>query len=101
MGKMKGLKCRECGKVYPAEPLHVCEFCFGPLEVDYDYEAIAAAISRDRIVAGPKSLWRYIDLLPVEKEATVGLHGGFTPMIRPPASARHSASTTCISKTTR
>jgi len=82
MGKMKGLKCRECGKAYPAEPLHVCEFCFGPLEVDYDYEAIAAAISRDRIVAGPKSLWRYIDLLPVEKEATVGLHGGFTPMIR-------------------
>ena len=82
MGKMKGLKCRECGKAYPAEPLHVCEFCFGPLEVDYDYEAIAATISRDRIVAGPKSLWRYIDLLPVEKEATVGLHGGFTPMIR-------------------
>ncbi len=82
MGKMKGLKCRECGKAYPAEPLHVCEFCFGPLEVDYDYEAIAAAISRDRITAGPKSLWRYIDLLPVEKEATVGLHGGFTPMLR-------------------
>ena len=56
MGKMKGLKCRECGKAYPADPLHVCEFCFGPLEVDYDYEAIAATISRDRITAGPKSL---------------------------------------------
>jgi threonine synthase len=82
MGKMKGLKCRECGKAYPAEPLHVCEFCFGPLEVDYDYDAIAATISRDRISRGPNSLWRYIDLLPVEKEATVGLHGGFTPMIR-------------------
>jgi len=82
MGKMKGLKCRECGKAYPAEPLHVCEFCFGPLEVDYDYDAIAATISRDRISRGPNSLWRYIDLLPVEKEPTVGLHGGFTPMIR-------------------
>ncbi|MEO5658123.1 MAG: threonine synthase, partial [Nitrospiria bacterium] len=74
--------CRECGKLYRAEPLHVCEFCFGPLEVDYDYDAIAASISRDTIARGPNSLWRYIDLLPVEKEATVGLHGGFTPMIR-------------------
>jgi threonine synthase len=82
MDKIKGLKCRECGKLYPPDPLHVCEFCFGPLEVDYDYEAIAATISRESITAGPKSLWRYIDLLPVEKEATVGLHGGFTPMIR-------------------
>ncbi len=79
--KMKGLKCRECGKAYPAEPLHVCEFCFGPLEVDYDYAAIGKIISRERISQGPKSLWRYIDLLPVEKEATVGLHAGFTPLI--------------------
>ncbi len=82
MGKILGLKCRECGKAYPAEPLHVCEFCFGPLEVDYDYEAIAARVSRETISQGPKSLWRYIDFLPVEKEATVGIHGGFTPMIR-------------------
>jgi len=82
MSKVKGLKCRECGKAYPAEPLHVCEFCFGPLEVDYDYEAIAARVSRETISQGPKSLWRYIDFLPVEKEATVGIHGGFTPMIR-------------------
>ncbi|MEW6682592.1 MAG: threonine synthase [Nitrospirota bacterium] len=82
MDKIKGLKCRECGKQYQPDPLHVCEFCFGPLEVDYDYEAIAASVSRETITAGPKSLWRYIDLLPVEKEATVGLHGGFTPMIR-------------------
>jgi threonine synthase len=79
--KIKGLKCRECGKEYPAEPLHVCEFCFGPLEVHYDYAAIGKIISRERISQGPKSLWRYIDLLPIEKEATVGLHAGFTPLI--------------------
>jgi threonine synthase len=79
--KIKGLKCRECGKAYPAEPLHVCEFCFGPLEVDYDYAAIGKIISKERITQGPKSLWRYIDLLPVEKEATVGLFAGFTPLI--------------------
>ena len=79
--KIKGLKCRECGKVYPAKPLHVCEFCFGPLEVDYNYPAIKRAISRQRILDGPKSLWRYIDLLPVKSEATVGLDAGFTPLI--------------------
>jgi threonine synthase len=82
MDKIKGLKCRECGKLYPPDPLHVCEFCFGPLEVDYDYDAIAASITRDSIARGPNSLWRYIDLLPVEREATVGLYGGMTPMIR-------------------
>ncbi|MFZ5864145.1 MAG: threonine synthase [Nitrospirota bacterium] len=82
MDKIKGLKCRECGKLYRPDPLHVCEFCFGPLEVDYDYDAIANAITRDSIARGPNSLWRYIDLLPVEREATVGLHGGMTPMIR-------------------
>jgi threonine synthase len=82
MDKIKGLKCRECGKLYPPDPLHVCEFCFGPLEVDYDYDAIAASITRESIARGPNSLWRYIDLLPIEREATVGLHGGMTPMIR-------------------
>ncbi|MEW6325221.1 MAG: threonine synthase, partial [Nitrospirota bacterium] len=50
---MKALICRECGKRYPLEPLHVCEFCFGPLEVEYNYEAIKQDLSRASIVAGP------------------------------------------------
>jgi threonine synthase len=62
MEKVKGLKCRECGRAYPQAPLHVCEFCFGPLEVDYHYEAIQRVVSRDRIAAGPPSIWRYQDL---------------------------------------
>jgi len=82
MAKIKGLKCRECRKEYPAEPLHVCEFCFGPLEVNYNYEEIRGMISRETIAHGPKSLWRYAALLPVEGPPTVGLHGGFTPMVR-------------------
>lgn len=81
MAKVKGLKCRECGKEYPIEPMHVCEFCFGPLEVIYDYEDIRKGISRKKVEDGPKSLWRYIDLLPVE-EATVGLSAGLTPLKR-------------------
>jgi threonine synthase len=82
MPKIKGLKCRECKKEYPAEPLHVCEFCFGPLEVNYNYDEIRGTISRDTIAQGPKSLWRYASLLPVEGPPTVGLHGGLTPMVK-------------------
>ncbi|MBI5194022.1 MAG: threonine synthase [Nitrospirae bacterium] len=79
--KIKGLKCRECGKMYPAAALHVCEFCFGPLEVDYNYEEIKKSISREKIQNGPKSLWRYLDLLPIEGLPTVGLHAGLTPLV--------------------
>lgn len=79
MAKVKGLVCRECGKEYPVEPIHVCEFCFGPLEVVYDYQEIKKSISREKIENGPKSLWRYIDLLPVEYPS-VGLNAGFTPL---------------------
>jgi threonine synthase len=81
MTKMKALVCRECGKRYPLEPLHVCEFCFGPLEVEYNYDAIGREMTRASIEAGPKSLWRYAPLLPVEKEPTVGLHAGMTPLV--------------------
>ena len=82
MDKVVGLKCRECERKYPKEPLHVCEFCFGPLEVDYNYEAIQKSISRKSIEDGPDSLWRYIDLLPIDGEPTDGLNSGFTPLIR-------------------
>ncbi len=82
MEKVKGLKCRECGRGYPAIPLHVCEFCFGPLEVDYHYEALRRVVTRERIAAGPPSIWRYKDLLPIEGEAAVGHHAGFTPLVR-------------------
>ena len=82
MEKVIGLKCRECERQYPKEPLHVCEFCFGPLEVDYDYEVIRKSISRKSIEDGPDSLWRYADLLPIDGEPTDGLNSGFTPLIR-------------------
>ncbi len=80
--KMKALVCRECGKEYPTLAIHVCEMCFGPLEVKYDYEEIKKTISRRKIEDGPHSMWRYLDLLPVEGTAIVGPHAGFTPMVR-------------------
>ena len=85
LDRLKGLKCRECGRYYPSSPVHVCEFCFGPLEVDYDYEVIRTRVSRARIEAGPPSIWRYADLLPVELpdgQPVVGAAVGFTPLIR-------------------
>jgi threonine synthase len=91
MDTVKGLKCRECGRGYPASPIHVCEFCFGPLEVDYDYEAIGARVSRTRIEAGPPSIWRYADLLPLDVpdgEPPIGPHVGFTPLVRARNQAR-------------
>jgi threonine synthase len=79
---VSGLRCRECGRAYPAEALHVCEYCFGPLEVSYDYDAIARSISRASIAAGPTSIWRYADLLPASNDGAVDLGAGFTPLIR-------------------
>jgi threonine synthase len=78
--KIKALKCKECGHEFPAKAIHVCEFCFGPLEVSYDYEAIQKRISRASIEKGPHSLWRYWDLLPVETRDVVTLQEGMTPL---------------------
>ncbi len=82
MDFVSGLRCRECGRTYPAEALHVCDYCFGPLEVTYDYERVTATITRERIAAGPRTIWRYGDLLPVADPNPVDLGAGFTPLVR-------------------
>jgi threonine synthase len=81
MSYVKGLKCKECGHRVGIQALHVCEQCFGPYEVEYDYAAMKGKVTRESIARGPKSLWRYKDLLPVDKPIT-GLHSGFTPLKR-------------------
>jgi threonine synthase len=82
------LKCRECGRQYPKKAVHVCEFDFGPLEADYNYELIRHSISRQLIESRPHSMWRYRELLPIDGEPTVGLHTGFTPLIKADRLAR-------------
>ena len=77
-----GLKCRLCGKTYPKEALNFCTEDFGPLEVDYDYEAIRKALSRAKIEARPGTMWRYRELLPLDGEPTVGPQVGGTPLVR-------------------
>lgn len=77
-----GLKCKECGHDYPKAPLHVCEYCFGPLEVQYDYESMKRVLSRDVIESRPQNLWRYKEMLPVDGEPITGHHSGMTPLVR-------------------
>lgn len=82
MSFVQGLRCRECKREYPVAPLHVCEDCFGPLEVEYDYDGIRQHLSREKIASRPRNLWRYRELLPIDGEPRVGLYSGFTPLIR-------------------
>ena len=82
MAHVHALRCRECGRDYDVAPIFTCEWCFGPLEVTYDYDAIRGSISRESIAAGPLSIWRYSDLLPVDRNPAVDLGAGFTPLVR-------------------
>jgi len=81
MAYATALRCRECNREYPLEAVYVCDFCFGPLEVVYDYNAMRRAVSRESIEAGPHSVWRYRDLLPCEGEP-VEINAGYTPLLR-------------------
>jgi threonine synthase len=81
MSYVTKLRCRECGQDYPVQPLHVCETCFGPLEVTYDYERVRAVLSRQVIESRPRNLWRYRELLPVDGEPEAGPNSGFTPLL--------------------
>jgi threonine synthase len=82
MSNATNLRCRECGHDYEIAPIYTCEWCFGPLEVVYDYDTIAATISKEKIAAGPESIWRYAELLPSDVDAAVDLGAGWTPLVR-------------------
>lgn len=75
------LRCRKCGKEYPLDPINLCDFCLSPLEVVYDYKAMAKGLSRKKLARGPFNMWRYRDLLPAEGEV-VDLGTGFTPLVK-------------------
>lgn len=82
MNTVTGLRCCECGQDYPVTPVHVCEMCFGPLEVEYDYALVRRVMSRQTVAARPASLWRYHELLPLSRPPTIGLHSGCTPLVK-------------------
>jgi threonine synthase len=79
----ESLRCRECNSTYELDASYVCERCFGPLQVAYSSrEAADPAALKRRIQAGPHSLWRYGDFLPVATPPAGTLHAGWTPLIR-------------------
>ena len=85
---MTGLQCRECKTHYEHAPVHVCEMCFGPLEVVYDYDAIGAVLTREVITSRPFDMWRYRELLPLDGPPTVGALVGGTPLVKAERLAR-------------
>jgi threonine synthase len=82
MSFVTGLRCKVCGTLYPLETRTSCPEDFAPLEAAYDYDAMRGRVTRESIAAGPRSLWRYRDLLPIEGEPRAGLHSGWTPLVR-------------------
>src|SRR5919197_560181 len=85
---VQALQCKECDADYPLDARYVCERCFGPLEVAYDYAALDVAEVRRKIQAGPRSIWRYGDFLPFTSTPRPGLTTGTTPLIRADRLAR-------------
>ncbi len=78
----EALKCKECGTEYELKASHVCEFCFGPLEVKYDYEFLRRTVTRETIQAGPNSIWRYRPFLPVATNTPIDVGTGMTPLVK-------------------
>jgi threonine synthase len=79
---VQSLKCKECGTEYPLDARFVCEQCFGPLEVSYDFSDLDAEEARRKIQAGSRGIWRYSDFLPFDGRPGDPLEPGLTPLIR-------------------
>ena len=82
LSNVQSLRCKECGRDYPQEPIYVCDFCFGPLEVIYDLHAASKSMSRESIQDGPLTMWRYDQLLPASREHAVDIGAGMTPLVK-------------------
>jgi threonine synthase len=82
------LRCRECGKAWGNQPRSICEDCFSPLEVAYDYDALRGEFTREKIAQGPPSMWRYRALLPLPENYEPSVPAGFTPLLAAPRLAK-------------
>jgi threonine synthase len=81
MSLVLGLKCKECGKEWPKDPIAACPECWGGLEPTYDMEGVKRTFTPAHIASRPRDLWRYRELLPVDGESLVGRGSGFTPLV--------------------
>jgi threonine synthase len=78
------LRCRECGKSWGNQPRSICDDCFSPLEVSYDYDELRAEFTREKISARAPNMWRYAPLLPLPADYHATLPVGFTPLLSAP-----------------
>jgi threonine synthase len=91
------LRCRECGKTWGNQPRSICDDCFSPLEVSYDYDALRAHLTRERIAERAPNMWRYAELLPLPENYHPSLPVGFTPLVSAPNLARQlGANRLCV-----
>jgi threonine synthase len=79
---VENLKCKECGTTYELGAHYVCENCFGPLEVAYDFSRLDPVETKRRIQSGSQGIWRYADFLPFEGRPNDPLEPGLTPLVR-------------------
>ena len=84
---LRGLRCRSCHLLQPADERYVCADCYGPVEPEYDVSSLDAESLRRRIEQGPPSLWRYAELLPVA-EPRSHYPVGWTPLLPAPRLGR-------------
>jgi threonine synthase len=82
------LRCRECGKTWGNQPRSICDDCFSPLEVSYDYDAVRGEFTRERVAQRPPNIWRYSELLPLPQDFQPTLPVGFTPLLSAPKLAK-------------
>ncbi len=79
LAKIKSLQCRECKKEYAPTFRYICEECFGPLDVIYDFPTI----NKNTFANREHTYWRYHELLPIESKSNiVSIGAGFTPLIK-------------------
>src|SRR5438445_11288994 len=83
-----GLRCRACGRPEEIGPSFVCPACFGPLEVAYDYDVARVGLTHETVAARAPGIWRYLELLPVDRAPERGLAVGSTPLVRADRLAR-------------
>ena len=73
------LQCRECKKEFDPTFKYICEDCFGPLDVKYNFPSV----SKDTFANREHTYWRYFELLPIQdKSNIVSIDAGMTPLIK-------------------
>src|ERR1700691_6462228 len=78
------LCCRECGKTFGNQPRSICEDCFSPLEITYDYDSLRLSLSRALFASRAPNIWRYRELLPLAEGYQPSLPVGLTPLVSAP-----------------